>query len=69
MKRTIFTLISTVFFFACSSNEVNQIQSLDKIWIGEEINKVRAAHVEGRINEIPVCSKCPFKDTYKWESL
>ena len=31
MKRTIFTLISTVFFFACSSNEVNQIQSLDQI--------------------------------------
>lgn len=46
-----------------------QVQTLREIWNGEIINDVRRAHVEGRLEEIPICKACPFKETHRWESL
>jgi len=43
------------------------VQSLSQIWTGSEIDRVRTAHVEGHVNEVAICKKCPFKETYQWE--
>lgn len=45
------------------------VQSLSEIWVGSEIDAVRAAHVEGRGGDIPICKECPFKETYSWEAI
>jgi molybdenum cofactor biosynthesis enzyme MoaA len=47
----------------------NVTQPLSDIWTGSEINSVRSAHLESRVNDVPVCKQCPFKETYSWEVL
>jgi MoaA/NifB/PqqE/SkfB family radical SAM enzyme len=43
------------------------VKNLSQIWTGSEIDKVRAAHVEGFADKVEICKKCPFKETYQWE--
>ena len=47
----------------------NMTQNLESIWHGKNINNVRKAHVEGKVESINVCKKCPFKETYKWKKI
>ena len=47
----------------------NKISTLKDIWYGHEINKVRKLHVEKKIEEVTICKKCPFKDTYDWKQI
>ena len=46
-----------------------RVQTLKEIWDGEIINQVRRAHIELRLEDIPVCKQCPFKETYRWEEV
>jgi MoaA/NifB/PqqE/SkfB family radical SAM enzyme len=46
-----------------------KVSSLKEIWHGAEINKVRSEHLNGKINDVEICIKCPFKDTYNWKNL
>lgn len=46
-----------------------KIESLDEIWHGEELTKVRSLHEDHKINSVPVCKECTFKDTYTWEQI
>lgn len=43
-----------------------RVQTLREIWYGELVNEVRRLHVEGCVEDVPVCVNCPFKETYKW---
>ncbi len=43
-----------------------QVQSLDEIWNGNIVNDLRRMHLEDRLEEVPVCTRCPFKETYRW---
>ena len=52
--------------YAKPSNVVN---SLEEIWYGNGIDKVREAHVTGRLESLAVCKGCPFKDTYEWTAI
>jgi len=45
------------------------VQSLSEIWTGSEIDQVRTAHIEGKVDDISICKGCPFKETYSWEPL
>ncbi len=45
------------------------VQSLKDIWFGAEIDAVRGAHVEGHVEQVEICRKCPFKETYQWEKV
>ena len=45
------------------------VRSLDDIWYGEEVDKVRHKHVIGEIDDVKVCRNCKFKDTYQWEEV
>ncbi len=42
------------------------VQTLAEIWEGQEIGVVRKAHACGKVDEVEICKKCPFKDTYHW---
>ena len=45
------------------------VRTLDEIWNSQEINSVRELHVRGKLESIPVCNKCTFKDTYAWKKV
>jgi MoaA/NifB/PqqE/SkfB family radical SAM enzyme len=42
------------------------VQPLRDIWVGAEVAQVRRAHNRGAVDEVEICRKCPFKDTYSW---
>ena len=44
----------------------HQEENLNSIWRGEELNKVRNLHNKGKVNDLPVCKDCTFKDTFDW---
>ena len=47
----------------------HKVESLMNIWKGNELNKVRKKHFDGKVNDIDVCKECTFKDTYSWEKV
>ena len=44
----------------------HQVQTLKEIWDGKVVNEARRIHVSGGIETIPICTACPFKETYDW---
>ena len=46
-----------------------KIQTLKEIWQGKELEKVRNSHENNKIDSIPVCKGCTFKDTYDWKLI
>ena len=46
-----------------------KILTLKEIWHGKEINKVRELHLKDKLEEVTICKKCPFKDTYDWKKV
>lgn len=53
----------------CFNQPPQVVQSLSDIWFGAEIDAVRRAHVEGHVEQVAICRKCPFKETYQWEKV
>ena len=47
----------------------NEIKNLEEIWNGDELTKVRKIHEKQKIDAVPVCKECTFKDTYAWEKI
>ena len=46
-----------------------QIQSLEEIWYGKEIQKVRMSHYKNMLDEVGVCSSCTYTDTFVWTKV
>jgi len=46
-----------------------EIETIEDIWFGKEINHVRAKHSEDSLEEVEICKACPFKETYKWKKI
>ena len=46
-----------------------QVQSLEEIWYGKEIQKVRRSHYKNMLDEVKVCSSCTYTDTFVWRKL
>ena len=46
-----------------------EVKTIKEIWFGKNINHVRTKHSENALEEIKICKKCPFKETYKWEKI
>ncbi len=44
-------------------------RDLESIWTGTRIETVRRHHAEGKVDAIPVCKTCPFKETYAWRLI
>ena len=36
---------------------------------GKLIYEVREAQIKNKAEDIPICKKCPFKETYKWVKI
>lgn len=45
------------------------VQTLAEIWDGAVVNAVRKMHVDGEMEYVPICTECPFKETYVWERV
>lgn len=45
------------------------IDKIENIWKGKELNTVRNAHENDKVNSVEVCKNCTFKDTYEWEKI
>jgi len=43
-----------------------RVQTLKEIWDGQILNDVRREHVQGRLESVPFCKGCEFKETYQW---
>ena len=43
--------------------------TIEEIWNGPELLKVRKIHRDKKLNELDVCKNCTFKDTYHWEKI
>ncbi|MCL4468241.1 MAG: radical SAM protein [Deltaproteobacteria bacterium] len=47
-------------------------QTIEEIWRGEKMEKLRRLHLQGRYNEIPICSRCNefvFQSDTFWANL
>jgi hypothetical protein len=44
-------------------------KSIEQIWSGEEVEKVRRAHVMGNLSAISICAGCKFKETFSWKKI
>lgn len=42
------------------------VETLGEIWTGKLIDAVRRKHSCGKIEEVEICTRCPFKETYNW---
>ena len=51
------------------TNPKKIVRTLREIWDGREIASVRERHVRGKLESIPICKKCTFKDTYAWKQI
>jgi len=50
------------------NNPKKKIDTIKDIWLGDELDKVRKKHINDKSEDVPICSKCTFKDVYKWSS-
>ena len=48
---------------------VKSVQTIKEIWNGQEIEKVRQLHLKKKVNDVKICKKCPFKETYDWQKI
>tara|TARA_Y100000816_G_C26091918_1_gene577172 strand:- start:689 stop:2002 length:1314 start_codon:yes stop_codon:yes gene_type:complete len=46
-----------------------KVEKLKKIWVGEEMKKVRDKHMLNQLEKVKICQKCPFKETYSWKKI
>ena len=44
----------------------SDIQSLEEIWDGDELNRVRTIQAQKKANDLEVCRRCISTDTYEW---
>ena len=51
------------------NNPEKKVESIESIWHGKELNKIRNLHSEKKLNDIEVCKDCTFKDTYSWTKI
>jgi sulfatase maturation enzyme AslB (radical SAM superfamily) len=45
------------------------VSTITDIWYGDAIDDVRKQHVRGRLEDVEICTKCPFKETYDWVEI
>jgi hypothetical protein len=65
-KKRGFELMQEVSLPPKFNKPVKKVETLSQIWTGKEVEKVRCAHGTGNVEEVNICKKCTFKDTYNW---
>ena len=67
-KKKGFELLKEAKLSAEYNRPKKELNNLKNIWNGLEIDKVRSEHLNNRSDKVSICSKCSFKDVYKWEN-
>jgi len=44
----------------------HKVESLKEIWYGATVDDARQKHCDGKIDDVEICTRCPFKETYDW---
>tara|TARA_B100001996_G_scaffold381288_1_gene370418 strand:+ start:1977 stop:3344 length:1368 start_codon:yes stop_codon:yes gene_type:complete len=65
-KKKGFKLLKNIKFSTINNKPKKAINSLEQIWFGKEIDKVRHKHCSNKSEDVSVCKNCSFKDVYKW---
>jgi len=47
----------------------HRVSDLASLWQSPHLQEIRELHVTGRMEEIAVCRRCTFRDTYLWEEI
>jgi len=66
-KQKGFTLMPNVVMPPKFNQPEKVVQTLKEIWTGSEMERVRRAHGNDKLESINICKKCSFKDTYNWQ--
>jgi MoaA/NifB/PqqE/SkfB family radical SAM enzyme len=45
------------------------VSTLSDVWYGGIVSNVREKHLCGQLEKVEVCTRCPFKETYKWVKI
>jgi MoaA/NifB/PqqE/SkfB family radical SAM enzyme len=64
-----FTMMGNATIKKLEHDPEHEVSSLFEVWRGQAIGDVRRCHVEGKANDVAVCEKCTFKDTYDWRPI
>ena len=48
---------------------VKTVQTLEEIWDGTVLNEIRELHLENKVDDVVICKKCKFKETYCWRNI
>ena len=43
-----------------------KVESLKEVWYGATVDDARQKHCDGKIDDVEICTRCPFKETYDW---
>ncbi len=46
-----------------------KVSTLNDIWLGKELKKVRDKHNSSEINKIEICKNCSYKESYHWKKI
>lgn len=47
--------------------DYSEKKDLEYFWKGEKLNNTRRLHLKGRLNDISVCAKCTYKESFQWK--
>ena len=64
-----FDLLSEVRPMEVANDLQHETQDLESIWYGKAVQRVRESHYRNAVNDVNVCSKCTYVDTFDWEKI
>ncbi len=64
-----FELLKNAKYPSNFNEPLQKVETLNEIWTGKEINKIRNLHKQKDLDSIPICKNCDFTDTYSWVEI
>ena len=61
-----FELLKNIKMPEAMNEPKKEIKNIKEIWFGKEIDGIRKKHLCNNADDIKICSKCTFKDVFKW---
>ncbi len=64
-----FELLQAIELPAKHNDPKKKISSLKELWVSDELNRVRDHHAKLQHDEVSICKKCTYKNTYSWTKI
>tara|TARA_X000000950_G_scaffold287389_1_gene399471 strand:- start:1351 stop:2694 length:1344 start_codon:yes stop_codon:yes gene_type:complete len=65
-KKKGFELLENIKMPEVMNEPKKEIKNIKEIWFGREIDGIRKKHICNEADDVKICSKCTFKDVFKW---